>query len=64
MFILIMIAEGCPADCTAHGACVKIGGEYSCSCEDGWKGLACDVQSELECSDGLDNDNGLCYVLC
>ena len=47
MFVMVIIAEGCPADCTAHGACVKIGEEYSCSCEDGWKGLACDVMYNL-----------------
>nr|XP_039266115.1 teneurin-3-like isoform X3 [Styela clava] len=49
--------EGCPNNCGSHGHCSKnADGEWFCSCQHGWKGQECDIQVEMECTDGRDND--------
>ena len=30
---------------------------YRCQCEDGWSGEFCHVEEEVDCEDGVDNDN-------
>ena len=30
---------------------------FSCICDDGWSGEYCHVEEEVDCEDGIDNDN-------
>nr|CAB3264552.1 teneurin-3 [Phallusia mammillata] len=49
---------GCPNDCSGHGNCIRDAeGEYYCSCSSGWKGESCNVEVEMMCNDGRDNDH-------
>lgn len=45
--------------CSNHGQCrVNTEGQWECRCYDGWDGVRCDVQLEVNCGDNKDNDKG------
>lgn len=53
------ITEGCPDNCGSHGQCRKASDNtWTCSCDNGWKGVDCSTQVEMTCDDGRDNDRG------
>ncbi|XP_012287191.1 teneurin-a isoform X2 [Orussus abietinus] len=47
---------GCENGCSRQGLCTLQDGEYSCRCSTGWAGRDCSIRIEMECSDGIDND--------
>lgn len=45
--------------CNGHGQCRVSGeGQWECRCYDGWDGVQCAVQLEVNCGDNKDNDKG------
>lgn len=51
-------ADGCPNGCGSHGTCRLFGAGWACTCQDGWKGTACDIAMETNCNSGSDEDGG------
>lgn len=49
---------GCENGCSRHGQCTLEDGEYKCVCIEGWAGLDCSIQLEMNCNDNIDNDHG------
>ncbi|GMT19588.1 hypothetical protein PFISCL1PPCAC_10885, partial [Pristionchus fissidentatus] len=49
--------EGCPSDCGEKGECrLKSSGDWSCHCQWPFTGRGCEIEREMECGDGIDND--------
>lgn len=53
-----MLTDGCPGLCNNNGRCVLDQNVWHCICQSGWRGLGCDVATEMLCSDGKDNEGG------
>lgn len=53
-----MLTDGCPGLCNNNGRCVLDQNVWHCVCQSGWRGLGCDVATEMLCSDGKDNEGG------
>lgn len=50
---------GCPRNCMGHGKCMADEeGQWSCKCHEEWEGVDCSVRLEMNCNDGIDNDDG------
>ncbi|XP_048511845.1 teneurin-a isoform X2 [Athalia rosae] len=47
---------GCENGCSGNGLCTLQEGEYRCDCSIEWAGRDCSIRLEMECSDGVDND--------
>ena len=50
--------DGCPNGCGSHGTCRLFHVGWACTCLDGWKGIACEIEMETSCSSGADEDGG------
>jgi hypothetical protein len=62
-------ANGCPRDCSNHGQCIRDGdgdlkhdgddasAPWQCLCDLGFRGDYCQARLELNCADGVDNDD-------
>ena len=60
---------GCPSNCMwpHNGQCEADNeGIWSCKCNAQWEGIDCSVKIEMNCNDGVDNDDGkeiLCNIM-
>uniref|UniRef100_A0AC34QHB9 EGF-like domain-containing protein n=1 Tax=Panagrolaimus sp. JU765 TaxID=591449 RepID=A0AC34QHB9_9BILA len=49
--------EGCYGNCSDGGSCQLVKGTWQCACDSGHYGRHCELKSESNCDDGIDNDD-------
>ncbi|XP_076149042.1 teneurin-1-like isoform X1 [Alosa pseudoharengus] len=51
-----VVKDGCPGLCNGNGRCTLEQSGWHCVCQAGWSGPGCNIVTERECDDNMDND--------